>query len=517
MDPRFSGHRISIKPALLFRAGIFLIFLLGFAVRSNEQDTPTGYVPGEVLVGVYADNDTPDTETHIKLVGSVMAHDVRIHAFHLKLAPNGSVPDAILALKSQDGIRYAEPNWTGHLNSTPNDPMYSATDTSTSSPRHGLSYQYGPQRIMADLAWGIWQPRRQVIIAFVDTGIDNLHEDLTGKILRDTNGIIGYNSIDDPYPLTTRSDAMDDEGHGTECAGVAAAQINNSKGIAGIAGWDGQSGDADVDIKLMPVKAVTASKEITAQRVADGIRWAADNGANVINVSLSLYNNQSSTVLTDSTNYAWNKGCLIVAAPDNVGSTAYSYPAHDPNVISVAASDSTDKIAGFSTYGTWVTIAAPGGQGAVASSPTITEAIYTTGLSTPYVYDWGTSLAAPHVSGEAALIWAQNPALNNYQMSALITGNTDAVTPYSSGRDISNDTRVNAYKALQNTYGFNWKAVALVDINGDHVPDIVFQNQTSGDLYYWLMAWSSGTPSQLTYSSGSYFYYHNPGDMPPVF
>jgi thermitase len=465
---------------------MFLVLFVGFAAESDEQDLPL-YVPGEVLVGVNKDNDTQLTVDWMATIGTILAHDDKNHAFHLKLRKEGSVPEVIQSLQKQVGIRYAEPNWMGQLNTGPNDPRYSALDTNASSPRHNLPYQYGPQQIKADLAWTAWQPRRQIIIAIVDTGINNQHEDLIDKILHDGSGaIVGYSSYANPYPATTQSDANDSNGHGTECAGIAAARINNGKGIAGIAAWDGNVSASDTSIKLMPIHVANTSNDITATRVGDGIRWAADHGANVISLSLSLLNYQSSTYLTDDVNYAWNKGCLLVAAPNNDGNSSYSYPAHDPNVISVAASDSTDKLAGFSTYGSWVSVAAPGGQGATISSPTGTEEIYTTTLNGSYDYDAGTSMACPHVAGEAALIWSQNPNLNNSQVKDIITGNTDPVTPYTSGHTIGSG-RINAYSALLNTYGYDWKAVAYADLNADGKPDIILQNQSNGDLYYWLM------------------------------
>ena len=105
----------------------------------------------------------------------------------------------------------------------------------------------------------------------MDTGVLNAHEDLTNKMLRNGSTIVGYNAL-----TGTTGDANDDYGHGTHCAGIAAAQINNGKGIAGIAGWDGTSGSDTNYIKIMPVKVLNSSGSGSDDGVASGITWAAD-------------------------------------------------------------------------------------------------------------------------------------------------------------------------------------------------------------------------------------------------
>jgi thermitase len=471
-------------PALI---GIMVVQL---AVGSVAQDSQPNYVPGEVLVGVRMDADDDGESARLTPTGSIVNHSLRFHDYHLKLKAGLTVEAAIAQLVTMPEVLYAEPNWysAGLAPPVPNDTYWATASTS------GFSPQYGPQDIMADMAWSIWSPRKQIVIAILDTGIKTDHPDLINKIYKDSlSNIISYNAIANPYSPTNpnpgTSAADDDNGHGSHCAGIAAAQVNNSAGIAGVAGatWNGTSLTTDVDhTKLMPVKVLSSSNHGNATEAGDGIEWAADHGANII--SMSFYSSTNNTYLADRVEYAWNKGCVLVACAGNEGSSMMQYPAANSHVISVAANDSTDKLAGFSTYGSWVLVSAPGGQGADKTHSTQSEEILSTwiGSSTAYFYDFGTSMACPHVSGEAALIWSQNPALTNAQVNDIITSHTDTVTPYTGTNTIANG-RVNAYTALQATGGFNWKAVALVDLKADGKPDIIFQNRTTGVLVYWLM------------------------------
>src|SRR5205823_2599115 len=169
--------------------------------------------------------------------------------------------------------------------------------------------------------------------------------------------------------------ALDDYFHGTHCAGIAAAQVNNATGIAGIAGWNGVAGATDTYYtKLMPVKVMDSTGSGTNAGVATGITWAADHGAKVISLSMSA---GASSTLSNAVQYAWNKGCLLVAAAGNYSSSDFIYPAAYKNVISVAATDKTDTLTYYTNYGSWVTVAAPGG------AATNSDYMYSTSPSYP--------------------------------------------------------------------------------------------------------------------------------------
>jgi thermitase len=409
-------------------AGVYslfvLVFLSALGVQRTAAEEPVLSVPGEVLVGVRVDRENDLTPVRLAdVVGEAIGYQETLHAYRLRLRPGLSIQSAIDLLSRRADVLYVEPNHILHAYSTPNDTYYGS--------------QYGPQKVQADLAWGIWNPQAQVIVAVVDTGIDNTHPDLTNKILRDATGIVGYDAF-----TGTRSDASDGYGHGTHCAGIAAAQINNGGGIAGIAGWNGAAGASDANYtKLMPVKVLDSNGSGTDATVADGITWAANHGARVISLSLG---GGSSTTLSNAVQYAWSQGCVVVAAAGNSGSATPSYPAGYANVISVAATDSNDKLTSFSNYGASVSVAAPGNS-ILSTTPT-----YSAGGGFPlnYAYLSGTSMACPHVAGEAALLLSQNPALTNAQVRDLITTNVDPYTPYSGGI-ATGAGRINVYRALQ--------------------------------------------------------------------
>jgi thermitase len=379
------------------------------------------YVPGEVLVGVARDADrTGEVRQAIMTVGEVMQTDWKLGVYRVKLHEGLGMSKAASRIASMPGVRFVEPNYILSICATPNDPSFAS--------------QYGPQKVKADLAWGIWTPVAPVVIAIVDTGIDNTHPDLTNKILRNGSTIIGYDAL-----LNAPSAALDDHGHGTHCAGIAAAQTNNGVGVAGMAGWDGTAGTDCTFIKLMPVKVLSQWGSGNTTDVAEGITWAADNGADVISLSLG---GGGSTTLQSAVTYAWSKGCIVVVAAGNSATSTPSYPAAYPEAIAVAATDATDTLCSFSNYGTWVQVAAPG-NAILSTTPTYTA---TAGYVLNYTMLSGTSMACPHVAGEAALIMAKSPFLTNADVKALIIDNTDPYTPYS-GRTIAGG-RVNAYRAM---------------------------------------------------------------------
>ena len=373
------------------------------------------FVPGELIVGLES-NDLALPLLAMEMVGTIASQNPPIRSFRVQLHPNLTMQQAGEFLRALPGVRYVEPNYLAFAIATPNDPRY--------------SQQYGPQRIQANLAWDIWQPQRTVYIAILDTGIDANHQDLTRKMRRHSNGqVYGYNTVNN------NTDTTDRNSHGTHCAGIAAADINNSVGIAGVASWNPNVSNSHTYVQLMPVKVLSDNGSGTWDSVARGITWAADNGANIL--SLSLGATSGSRQLEDAVNYAWNRGCLLVAAAGNGGSSSPSYPAYYTNCIAVAATDSSDFLASFSQYGSWVDIAAPG----VAVLSTIPGNRYTS-------YD-GTSMACPHVAGAAAVLWSHNGRLTNAQLRVALETNVD---PYrtSGNRFLApNAGRVNVFRALR--------------------------------------------------------------------
>ncbi|WP_368293248.1 S8 family serine peptidase [Dehalobacter sp. TBBPA1] len=308
--------------------------------------------------------------------------------------------------------------------------------TAVSDPEY--SYQWGLQRVRADQVWQEGVTGQGVVIAVIDTGVDLDHPDLA-----DANGsnlVKGYNAI---TRSTATSAVQDDNGHGTSVAGLIAAR-NNNKGIIGVA----------YNAKIMPIKAMDRNGEGEDAVIADGIIWAVDNGAKIINMSLG--SDEETKILDDALQYAADKGCLLIGASGNVsgstsqvyshqttaGTSEVSYPAANPNVLAVSALDSSNVITDFSLTGSEVLLSAPGKR-------ILTD--YWSNTETGYAYMTGTSIAAPFVTGAAALLWSKYPGLMADQIKQALIGS--AYDLGQEGRD--NDYgygRLDIYRALK-TFG----------------------------------------------------------------
>jgi len=229
--------------------------------------------------------------------------------------------------------------------------------------------QWALGKIQALEAWQVTSGSQDVLIAILDTGIDPNHEDLEGKVVAEVN-------------FTDSPTADDIHGHGTHIAGIIAANSNNGIGITGMA----------PDAQLMNVKVADDKGRCQPSVVVQGIIWAVNNGASVINISIEI--REASPELEDAVNYAWSQGVIIITAAGNDGSQSPIYPAYYENSIAVAATRENDTLAPLSNYGDWVNVAAPGFN------------IYSTLPDDGYGYKTGTSFAAPYVSGLATLLFS---------------------------------------------------------------------------------------------------------------
>ncbi|MBN1641492.1 MAG: peptidase S8 [Anaerolineae bacterium] len=278
----------------------------------------------------------------------------------------------------------------------PNDPHYPS--------------QWALQTVGAPEAWGRTRGDG-VVIAIVDSGIDLTHPDLAPVLWTNAgempdNGLDddGNGYLDDLHGWDyVEGDALpaDEKGHGTHVAGIAAAATDNATGIAGM-GWGGA---------LMVVRVLDEEGEGDVADVADGIRYAAENGAHVINLSLGGNSIPAGTV-DAAVAYAQGLGVLVVAAAGNSGWSVPFYPAAYEGVLGVGATDQQDLKAWFSNYGSYVDVAAPG----VSLISTL-----------PGGYGWlsGTSMAAPMVSGLAALVWGTAPGASWAQVAEAICAGAD--------------------------------------------------------------------------------------------
>ncbi|MEB3298372.1 MAG: S8 family serine peptidase [Candidatus Sericytochromatia bacterium] len=280
-------------------------------------------------------------------------------------------PTAALARLGRDSaVVYAEPNYVARkfeADARPFAGVFAADEL--------LGQLWGMQKIGATRVWAGLPGDRKVTVAVVDTGIDHTHPDFSGRVLKGRDVV---NNDDD---------AMDDEGHGTHCAGTIAAGLGNG-GVVGVA----------PNVTLLAVKVLAANGSGSYAGVAEGIVYAANQGAPVI--SMSLGGSRPSKVLEDAVALAIRKGSLVVAAAGNDGSDEPNYPAAIKGVMAVSATQREDRIAYFSNTGNHVSVSAPG----VSIMSTIPGGKYE-------ALD-GTSMACPHVSGLAALVKSKFPSAN---------------------------------------------------------------------------------------------------------
>lgn len=421
-----------IRRSIVAKVVALTSFGLLSCIASTVHAQNSSIVPGEVLVGLLPEMDRAVQPQTLSTLGRVVETQPTLHTLRLQLNPSQSVESAIATLRKQPGVMYAEPNHLLHVTSTTNDPY--------------IGDQWSIPTIQADKAWAQWRPLQNVVVAIVDTGVDSTHPDLVHQMYRDSSGIVGYNAF-----TQQRDIAMDVYGHGTHCAGIVAAQVDNGIGVAGIAGVTtnfalnptaSTASPLGFGISIMPVRVMDNTGSGTDATVSAGIVWAADHGARVI--SLSLGGPDDSTTMDNACAYAWSKGCILVAAAGNSGVSTKFYPAACANVLSVAASNSSDTLASFSNWGNWVSVAAPGDT-ILSTLPT-----YQVQPTWPlnYAYMSGTSMAAPHVSAEAALLLAAYPHLSNSQTNSLIVQNVDPCASASGHTLAVGVGRINLLRAL---------------------------------------------------------------------
>lgn len=269
--------------------------------------------------------------------------------------------------------------------------------------------QWHLARINAPKAWDLTQGSGGVVIAIVDSGVDPFHPDLAGKLVAGTN------------TLDRRVNTADQFGHGTKMAGVAGAIGNNGKGIAGVA-WKSP---------IMPIRAADRKGRATSASIAKGIVWAVDHGARVVNVSMDGV--VRNAAIREAAEYAFKHGALVVAPSGNCSCMDASE--ETPFILSVAATDESDRVIPSSTSGAFVDLAAPG------------ENILATTLFSMYGGESGTSMASAVVAGVAALMYSVNPELTPAAATELLQ--QTAIHPGGKGRDARyGHGRVDAFAAV---------------------------------------------------------------------
>lgn len=404
----------------------FCAILLACAGSSFGQSA--SFKPGEVIVKFVPGYSQAINQ---QIGASVKSYNASIGYTTVNLPPAMSVAQGVAFYQSKVGVVNASPNYIAQAYWVPNDPRF--------------GQQYAPQKIQCIPAWDAMKGSANVRIAVLDTGVDYNHEDITGKM------VLGKDFAD------SDEDPMDEEGHGTHVAGSILAHTNNGVGVASIA----------------PLCSLMAGRVLgpgggTYDWIANGVTWAADNGAHVINMSLG--GGGDAPILHDAVKYALNtKGVVVVAAAGNHGTTQKIFPGSYPECIAVAATDQNDQKAGFSAYGDWVDVAAPG-VNTLSTFP-----------GNSYGGSSGTSMSSPVVAGLAGLIKGAWPAASAAQIRAQIENNCDPV-----GNFVIKG-RVNAFRSIPTFVTTDPYALAPGSVSmyeGKQAYNTVAYMATSDNRYY---------------------------------
>jgi len=423
---------------------------LPLRVKEPAQfDSPApGFMPDEIIVKFKPGTQKNIIQNFNQQQGAEEKYESPFARFKvLKIPPTKTVEEMVEIYSKNPNVEYAEPNYILQTAMVPNDPLYQYQwhfdDDNTINPGGASANPYGGTNgggIRMEEAWDNETGDVSVVVAVIDSGVayedfpvpsyesDTVASGVTdyeqAPDLVNTNFVAGYDYVhNDTHP-------NDNNSHGTHVSGTVAQSTNNNLGVAGIA----------FNTSIMPVKVLDqAGCGITAD-VADGIYFATDNGAKIINLSLT---GSASSTLENAVAYAYNNGVVVVAASGNGGSSSVGYPAaYDSYVIAVGATRYDETRSTYSNYGSSLDVVAPGGQtsldqnedgyadgvvqntfesyldrgqqcvsgGDVPADPTIFS----------YWFFQGTSMASPHVAGLAALLLAADPTLTPDQVRTAI-------------------------------------------------------------------------------------------------
>ncbi len=359
--------------------------------KKNKAKPEIKYVPGRILVKFRSDESGEINARAANLMTAIGAFESReipsLGVQVLQLQDDANVPALVEILNSQPDVEFAELDQLVRPDEMiPNDPEY--------------SNEWHLTKIAAPQAWNTTTGMSNIVIAICDTGVDSTHPDLATKL------IPGWNMYEN------NADTSDVYGHGTMVAGTVAASTNNQQGVASVA-WG---------CLIMPVRISDSTGMASYSTIASGIRWAADHGARVANVS---YRVTTSSSVTSAANYMNSKGGVVTVAAGN--DSYFDSTADNPSVLTVSATDAADNLYSWSNRGNNIDVSAPGN-------------VYTCIRGGGYGAAFGTSFSAPIVAGLAALVISTNPTLtptqiqNKVKQSADDLGNAGWDSTYGWGR-----------------------------------------------------------------------------------
>ena len=431
----------------------------------------SGYVPGEIILKFNTDTsiditqdergfmktgirsiDMLNEEYHVCSMEQIFKHHTHSEdnlydlstVYTVTLTKDIDINEAAAKYAYDSAIEYAEPNYFAFSFYVPNDPR--------------LDDQWALENIRVFNAWDVEQGNAEVACAIIDTGVDYTHEDLMENIhpvMYDFVNIDTQAYEDAGWILTSGEDYLDEDedpmdffGHGTHCAGIAASHGDNGVGIAGVCPHASIMALRAGFSIIHPMYGEIGLYEY--EDIAQAIVFAADNDADVI--SMSWGGTQTSDIIYQAIDYAHTHDVILVAAAGNSNSDILHYPAYYDEVVAVAATAQDDTKAAYSSYGSWVDVAAPGGDD--TKDPMILSTVPCTGgiHSDPsgYNYMQGTSMACPHVTGLAGLIRAYAPFYTNDEVAERIIAtadNIDDLNPSYAG--LLGTDRINATRAIE--------------------------------------------------------------------
>ncbi len=421
-----------------FALGVLVVLIAALCLAPVAALAAEDAVPGELIVkyraGVSAERRAAveaglRSVTHVRTLGL-------IHAEHLRIS---GIPDeeALRRLRASTDVEYAEPNHYVYAQVVPNDPSFSLLWNLLNTGQGG---GYAGCDIKASQAWDLFTGDPTLKIGVIDTGIDYTHTDLAADIWTNPGEIPGNGKDDDGngyvddvhgYDFVNHDgDPMDDGTHGTHVAGIIGAVGNNAVGIAGVA-WQ---------CRMVAIKFMNASGVGTEADAISAIGYSVTVGCRLTNNSWG--NMSGGQAMLDAINAAGAAGQLMIFAAGNNGWNIDAVPFYPPsyvapNMITVTSTDGRDLRPTLSNYGAvTVQLGAPGVN------------VYSCKPGNLYQYLTGTSMAAPHVTGTAALAMGRLPYATMAQIRQLILANTDPI-PSMAGIT-STGGRLNAYKVLLN-------------------------------------------------------------------
>ncbi len=381
---------------IIFFNLLLIILLIGFPVKAEEVNSYDSVIVS--FKKSFSDIKRPNKL--MRREGILRFKRIKNNAYLIPLNEYKNKEKQIEELSQSDLFDLVEPDYKLSLEKISTKRNYNKVniieqDKEITTNDTAFSYQYYLKQIKSTTAWAT-TVGKEISVAILDTGVDINHPDLAGKV--------PYNVQLDP------SDQIDLIGHGTQVAGIIAANTNNYKGIAGIA-WNA---------KIIPIGVTHEDGEASTSTVISALEKAYETGAKIVQISLGT--NKYSKFLEDAIKAAQNRGLLIVSTAGNSGINELRYPAAFDGVIGVGAVDRRNKIESYSTIGNHVTLVAPG------------SSIFTTSPDSNYIAVSGTSFAAPQVTGAAALVWSIAPHLSPAEVREILIQSADELGE--EGKDI---------------------------------------------------------------------------------